>query len=280
MDARSRFQSNRSGKAWQRLIREQEDAAGRQSPCDDLDLSKARVRLVTKGEARRIILRYEWLGTMSNTFIHYGLFFGAYLGGALCIGRPPGRHAGSPFGLDQHAVLFAARGACANWTPPGSASKLIAYAVKDLRGHREERVLMAYADEEAGEIGTVYQAAGWLYLGQSPGNSHPGYVSPAGRVLHNRSVNQMITQSGGSCVPVRAALEAAGWRRRREPSKHRYAVALDRETHRKLLQFSMPYPKRAATEETGSSDQEEQAGQNRPGRSNTNAEVTHGDEAQ
>ena len=58
------------------------------------------------------------------------------------------------------------RGACAHWTPIGAASKLISGACR-MMGQHGFYVFVAYADSNAGEIGTVYQACNWLYCGQT-----------------------------------------------------------------------------------------------------------------
>jgi hypothetical protein len=90
-------------------------------------------------------------------------------------------------------------------------------------------------------------------------------------------------RNGLSIGEYEKRLCSRGWKPYEISRKYRYAYPLAEGVRATLERMSKPYPKRekrAATEETGSSDQEEQAGQNRPGRSNTNAEVTHGDEAQ
>jgi hypothetical protein len=40
------------------------------------DLKRAFVREITSAQAKAIILRYEWLGTMGRSFLCYGLFSG------------------------------------------------------------------------------------------------------------------------------------------------------------------------------------------------------------
>ena len=58
------------------------------------------------------------------------------------------------------------RGACASWTPKNLGSKLIMWACDWMVNNTQKRLFFAYADPVAGEIGTIYQACGFDYLGR------------------------------------------------------------------------------------------------------------------
>ena len=84
MVSRSTFQP-RSDVAWQRQIRDQRATEGLPAGLDPLiSLAAARVRPVSVDIARHVIERYEWLGTMSKTTHHFGIFFGVHCGGVVC----------------------------------------------------------------------------------------------------------------------------------------------------------------------------------------------------
>ena len=138
----------------------------------DLNLKKAQVKKVSREEATKIILEYEWLGTMSTTSHHYGIFFDNICGGVICLGVNCTANPNGPkeFGIKASEFWTLARGACVHWTPKGSASKLIAQGLKLLKDEVPEcKVVIAYSDVSAGEIGTVYQASNWLYIGYGTG---------------------------------------------------------------------------------------------------------------
>ncbi len=122
------------------------------------------VREISKADAKTIILKYEWLGSMGVTDYAYGLFFGNYLAGAVCFGRTAGTNTtASVCGKDYaHLVKVLNRGACVHWAHPNSASFLINRACR-LMTEKGYHIFVAYSDAEAGEIGTVYQACGWNY---------------------------------------------------------------------------------------------------------------------
>lgn len=160
-------------KAHQRKIREQQAVL---NPRPTMDLSSAVVRQITFEEAKSIILKYEWLGNMGTSEIAFGLFLKNELAGVACFGVCFGsktKVAGAKW-ADRTTMLI--RGACTHWAHPHAASFLITAACKELgksewrtwRGACRKPSLIFYAcsDVEAGEIGTVYQACGWLYGGR------------------------------------------------------------------------------------------------------------------
>ena len=163
-------------KAHQRLIREAH--AAEFDPLLDekqrlaVSLKNAWVREITSAEAKKIILKYEWLGNMGTTDHAFGLYFGEYLAGAVCFGRTAGTNtAKSVCGKEYaHLVKVLNRGACVHWAHPHSASFLIARACR-LMTAKGYHVFIAYSDAEAGEIGTVYQACGWSYCGANKSGS-------------------------------------------------------------------------------------------------------------
>ncbi len=61
-----------------------------------------------------------------------------------------------------------ARGACMSWSPKNLGSWLIMQSIRWMVHHTEFRLFTAYADPEAKELGTIYQACNFIYLGQVP----------------------------------------------------------------------------------------------------------------
>jgi hypothetical protein len=65
-------------------------------------------------------------------------------------------------------------GACVHWAHPHAASFLISRACRLAALTFGWRIFYAYADPTAGEVGTIYQACNWLYLGIGAGRSDKG----------------------------------------------------------------------------------------------------------
>jgi hypothetical protein len=259
--SRSKYREQGTGKAWQRVIREEKEQAWGDKPkwweTADLDLKRARVRPVTKAQATKIITEYEWLGTMANTRWHFGVFFGGCLGGVTCVGSNDGdtggRNTASMFGVPADRCLIIARGACAHWTPPGAASKLISWTCKLLARDSVGDVVMAYGDPEAGEIGTVYQACGWRYVGTS-GVQPDCAMSPHGRILHSRSVGDWARKNGLTQGEMQKVLAEAGWQGKELVPKYRYCTVIAEGAKRrailhKIAPLIRPYPKRPLSRE-------------------------------
>lgn len=169
--------------AWQKQIREKRrtenldsDLLGNWWSKIDTDIKKAEVREVSYQMAEKIIKDYEWLGCMPAVVWHcYGIFFEGFCGGVVCYGPEYSENLGkltrekglagadwSKYGYEGKMILLS-RGACVHWAHPHSASKLIRQSMKMLPSKYE--VVTCTVDEAAGEIGTIYQACGFHYVG-------------------------------------------------------------------------------------------------------------------
>lgn len=221
----------------------------------DLDLKKAIVKSVPKKMAERIILEYEWLGTMANTTHHYGIFFDNVCGGVVCFGRACTANFNVPieFGLTVKEVYTLARGACVHWSPKGSASKLIATALKLLkRDDPNVKVVIAYSDVNAGEIGTVYQATNWYYIGKSKRVTVNYYNEKLNRRFDERMLHEFKKEWGVSRGEVKKRLLKEGWKIEPKAIKHKYIFILGTHKEKKEILKKvtiLPYPKRNIAKE-------------------------------
>lgn len=236
-------------RAWQRQVRDRYLHEGVPRNVPHLEVGKAWVRPVTRAFAKNIILKYEWLGTMRATALHYGIFFGECCAGVVCInlqGPSPSVH--NAFGVRPSEVAYLSRGACVHWAPPHSNSKLVGTVCRLLRWDAPERkIVLAYADEDAGEIGTIYQACNWCYLGL--GSREKQFVSPEGRAYDKRIIYDRVRTYGGTRTYWRERLAAEGWTHKYASAKHRYVCVLDKKDEalmERVRGSSQPYPKRRA----------------------------------
>jgi hypothetical protein len=216
-----------------------------------IDLKSARVRPVGKAIAWKIISRYEWLGslpTFANAF--FGIFFGEFCGGVACYATrnmgAGGASTSKTFGLPQTEIAYLARGACVHWAPVGAAPKLINFSARATNA----QLAIAYSDTDAGEIGTVYQAAGWVCLGR--GSYVYEYVSPKGYVQNQNIIRDMIRKNGGTWGGWHDRLVASGWIAQKSNPKIRYVYVLPRgQKNHALLDIiegmREPYPKRGGS---------------------------------
>jgi len=249
--ARERFDADPS-RCFQRHIRElYAENAGR-TPLPSL--SGARVERISNGEASTIILKFEWLRTMaSGTVACYGLKIGGELLGAACFACIGGKIRQLCIGstLNETRELATktvclARGACVPWAPKNAASFLIRNACRQSHKDFGWRVFFAYSDHEAGEVGTVYQACGWYFIGDSfrKGKYHTDYVSADGkRIISSYAKNHKHIS--------RTQLIADGWKPVARWNKKKYVwfegTPTERTTLKSLCRYPFePYPKRVA----------------------------------
>jgi len=235
----------------------------------DPDLSTSEVRPILLSTATGMILKYEYLGKMTGGMkLAFGHFFGKHLGGALVFGE-----SGSPVAFSKMFpglhILTLQRGVNLWWTPPNSASFFISRVcslIKDMKNswydpeHKNSwDGITATADEEAGEIGTIYQALNWIYLG-------PVSADNRGFVLDGKSVHPktMYDKCKTSSIPKLKEIYGDRLIVTSRSRKHRYVFLFKK---RKSLK-SLPYPKRPKSQGDSSANHAEELGSIPGGRSN------------
>jgi len=241
------------GKAHQRIIREEKE--NEQVNKDPLfgswwetnhrktDIKNAEIKEISYGEASPIIFKYEWLGTMPTFNTHYfGIYFNGECGGVVVYGISLPKTVfdsvlGKKYG-DKIRVL--SRGACVWWTPKDAASKLISSSLKKLSEYGYKAVI-AYCDSRANEIGTIYQACNFLYIGKSSGG-YEYFIEGKWR-----------TGKGASNYSHKAR-DLSLYKKRERSMKFKYIYLLgskkEKKEMKRILQNSiLPYPKRGIKED-------------------------------
>ena len=258
-------------KAHQRLIREEmqksssgENLFGAWWDGINTDIKNSVIKEIDRKTCEKIILEYEWLGCMPAVVWHmYGIFFDGNCAGVVCYGpeysenlgkvaRESGRGGAdwSKYGYEGKMILLS-RGACVHWAHPHCGSKLIRQSMKMLPQKYE--VVTCTTDEAAGEIGTIYQACGFHYVG-SMRESNPnvngrrldreGWMID-GKIVGSRSMRQKIGCSRNAEI-IKYFPNAI---KVKQHSKHRYFAF--RGTKKQIKAHTLainhlvkPYPKR------------------------------------
>lgn len=225
----------------------------------------------------QFIKRHEWLGTLSLYTTHW---FGAYykdkLAGVVLMNMP---NAFSKLLGDDTKNLerLISRGACISWSPKTLASCLLMWCIDYMVRNTQYRLFTCYSDPTAREIGTIYQACSFLYIGQGAG-AVDRYVNPyTGKLVSDRFFRQKTaykkyaeelgiswqknwSHPKGMCwenIPedIALRLREAGRQKQKEaervsmPSKHKYLYIKGRDKRetkklRSMLSAKpLPYPK-------------------------------------
>lgn len=233
-----------AGVCWQKQIKTSETVA---CPlASEPSKQSAEVRLISYKEARRFILKYEWLGTMPPALRWmFGLYFDGNLAAVECFSEVK---AGSQFTLFRIPAICLSRGASISWAPKWAASFLITESLKRLPD--EWAFAIAYADTDAGEIGTVYQAANWKCLGRV---KNEYWISPEG-IRKDREHQRDLVKASPDTTPEKVAdamksMREQGWRYVKGGARLLYATALGfgrikKQRQGVLQELAIPFPKR------------------------------------
>ena len=175
------MQTNSPQHCWQYLIRQQNLAKDlEQYRIADAEMKALRVcdfklSYVPKGDKemcqkiKNFIIKYEWLQKMPHRPTHR--FIATYKGrlaGAIIMATP--NNFSHLLGKEnKHKEKLISRGACISWSPKNLASSLIMYSIRWMVKNTPYRFFTGYSDTTAGELGTIYQACNFIYLGQKSG---------------------------------------------------------------------------------------------------------------
>ncbi len=164
---------------------------------------------------------------------------GRYIGCVL-FSRGANNHLGLPYGLTTTEVCELTRVALGSHQTP--TSRIVSLALRFLRRRSDGlRLCVSYADPNQGHHGGLYQAGGWIYVGDTPRGWL--YRATDGRVWHQRqvSVSGVKPQYG----TLRRVPTIASCVKLPQLGKHRYLMPLDDAMRAQVAPLAKPYPKRA-----------------------------------
>ena len=122
-------------------------------------------------EIKQFIERHEWLGKLPIWLTHRftaRLKKNRTLAGVIIMATP--NAFSNVLGEEsKNKEKLISRGACISWSPKNLASWLLMKSIKWMVKSTEFRAFSAYSDPEAKELGTIYQACNFIYLGQKFG---------------------------------------------------------------------------------------------------------------
>ena len=265
------------GTAHQKIIRDKKAKSDRQNLFGaywehiDLDLKKAVVKEINHVTAKTMVEEYEWLGCMpSVNWFCFGIYFENYCGGVVVFGpeysenlgiqaRESGRKCAdwSKYDFEGKMILLS-RGVCLHWTPINTNSKLIMTAIKMLP--KKYKIITATTDHLAGEIGTIYQACNFYYVGSmrdanknvtSKNGDRDGWIID-GKLYGSRSLRAKF----GTTKMEELQTRVRKVEKVKQNSKHRYFIFTgtkrEQQYHKsKIEHLIKPYPKRKVSNEVG-----------------------------
>lgn len=198
-DAQFRFRTYQASHCWQYQMRLDNLAEDLKALPPSIDYRDVTVRdfefrplntKVDKDEAIAFIKRHEWLGTITQYTTNY---FGAYYGNILCgviLFSMPNSFSKLLGDNTSEVERLISRGACISWSPKCLASTFMMWCIKWMVHNTQYRLFTAYSDPTAKELGTIYQACNFYYLGQKSGTT-TRYINPyTGKIVSDRFFRQ------------------------------------------------------------------------------------------
>ncbi len=128
-------------------------------------------------EIVRFIERHEWLGKMPNRPTHrFTARYKNMLAGVIIMAVPNTHSKILGIETERYERLIS-RGACISWSPKNLNSWLIMKSIDWMIHNTTYRLFFGYGDPEAKELGSIYQACSFMYVGQSSGTEKQ-YLDP------------------------------------------------------------------------------------------------------
>jgi hypothetical protein len=158
--------------------------------------------------------------------------------GVVIFGRGASSEINSPYRVGQDEVCELCRVALGQHNAP--TSQIVAVAVRLLRRLCPGlRLIVSFADPEHGHVGLIYQAMGWLYLGETHRES---LIRIDGQLFHPRTVASRYGTRGIDWLRQHIAADAGHVR---TMPKHRYVLPLEAIMRERVAVRVQPYPKQS-----------------------------------
>lgn len=139
-----------------------------------------------KALCNEFIKRHEWLGDISQYPTHFfGTYYKGILAGVIIMNMP---NAFSKLLGEETKELerLISRGACISWSPKNLASNFLMFCINWMVQNTRYRLFTAYSDPTAKELGTLYSACNFYYLGQNSGCTKRYFNPYSGKLVSDR----------------------------------------------------------------------------------------------
>jgi hypothetical protein len=157
-----------------------------------MTLKSAELAKLNKRDAGRFVEQYEHLGNVGLGVWHWGLYLDGRLASVVSFGVPccaPHRGFLADISrLSSARLLQLCRGATAFWAPRNTPSRTIALALEQISLSFGPSLVVAYADLDFSEVGTIYQSSNGIYTGLTKPKGQANYR------IHGRVVSGWIVR--------------------------------------------------------------------------------------
>ena len=145
-----------------------------------MNLKEATVLRINRSEAQQFLAQYEHLGNVGLGVWHWGLRIRHSLASVVSFGVPCFAQRRSFLGRVAQScgarILQLCRGATAFWAPSNTPTRAIRLALNEIAVNFGPTLVVAYADAQYSEVGTIYQASNAVYTGLTNPKSQADYL--------------------------------------------------------------------------------------------------------
>lgn len=211
-------------------------------------LKEFRLAKISKPIADDFMKEFEHLGNVGLGVWHWGLKFNKSLASVVSYGTTCFSPKRSWLGYIARetgcSIIQLCRGGSAPWAPKGTATRLISQANREMYRVKGPIMIVAYANQELSEIGTIYQACNAIYTGLTEPKGQANYIIN-GRILTGWQVRKLYsTRDRTRLSQVDPHLQVLPLNK-----KHRYIMLAGSRTKKRRLKkllepFILSYPKR------------------------------------
>lgn len=180
------------------------------------------VQRITTDQAEPFILDDHYLHRSVGAVHHFGLFEDGQIVGIICYSVPAGSNvAASVCGHDYAKMVLHLSRLVVKTETHCAAGVLISHSLRLLP--RRPCIVLTYADQNVGHLGTVYKATNAIYTGES--SEVPMYETDDGEIVNHRHSE---TKNKIRTIP--------------QLPKHRYVYFIGSRTDKRRLREALLYP--------------------------------------
>lgn len=151
------------------------------------------IEIIDKNEASSFFQRFEHLGNCGLGVWHYGCYEGVTLQSVISFGisnfNPQRSKIGNIAQRYNLKIIQLNRGGTRFDAPINTPSKAVSLALRQIRQDKGNSIIVAYSDTKWNEIGTIYQASNFLYLGVTNPKGQANYIVN-GRVVSGWNIRK------------------------------------------------------------------------------------------
>jgi hypothetical protein len=207
-------------------------------------MSDLLVANIDKTMLKELIAKGHYSHRCSAITVGYGVWYKGVLSGGIVFSAGVGRSANAYCRVCKPTEMIELTRLWLNDRVPKNAeSQVIAVALRTLKkGRGRFRAVLSYADEQAGHIGTIYQATNFYYMGASSPNSET--IIDGTRVSQRSLSSRYGTNKIGRLKKILGTEDVK--RTATDKVKHAYVYPLEPEALEYCKAHCRPYPKKRA----------------------------------